>query len=422
MTSTAPVRLGQLAVGRLGLGTMSLTGPGVWGAPEDADEARGVLRRAVELGIDFFDTADSYGPAAAETLVADALHPYDGPRRRDEGGPYTAGAGALEQGRAPRVPPSSLPREPRAPARRADRPLPATRGRSRGTDRGVGRSALRASLRREDPSCRRVQRRRGAARAGRSQSSRSSPCRTASRSPTAPRATCSTSASATGSRSSRGRRSRRARSRAPNRRSTRSRARTTRRPARSRSPGSSPVSRHAADSGNILGGAPRGKPCGERRAPYSRRPRCPRAAVLHAADSTRTRRRGTPPEKVGAALSDWQVETVRHSEELEALREPWGRLQGRHFPTDPDAFRTILNHQSEVVRPHVLLLVRGGVPQTLLLGRLDDMRLNTKVGYKKVYAPRLRALTVVNEGVLGDDSEDVCRLLFGHASWLPRGG
>ena len=78
MTSTAPVRLGQLAVGRLGLGTMSLTGPGVWGAPEDADEARRVLRRAVELGIDFFDTADSYGPAAAETLVADALHPYDG--------------------------------------------------------------------------------------------------------------------------------------------------------------------------------------------------------------------------------------------------------------------------------------------------------------------------------------------------------
>jgi pyridoxine 4-dehydrogenase len=78
VTSTAPVRLGQLAVGRLGLGTMSLTGPGVWGAPEDAGEARRVLRRAVELGIDFFDTADSYGPAAAETLVADALHPYEG--------------------------------------------------------------------------------------------------------------------------------------------------------------------------------------------------------------------------------------------------------------------------------------------------------------------------------------------------------
>jgi aryl-alcohol dehydrogenase-like predicted oxidoreductase len=57
---------------------MSLTGPGVWGMPKDSDEAVRVLRRAVELGIDFFDTADSYGPAAAETLVAEALHPYDG--------------------------------------------------------------------------------------------------------------------------------------------------------------------------------------------------------------------------------------------------------------------------------------------------------------------------------------------------------
>jgi len=72
------VTLGELNVSRLGLGTMSLTGPGVWGTPEDANEARRVLRRAVELGIDFFDTADSYGPATVETLVADALHPYGG--------------------------------------------------------------------------------------------------------------------------------------------------------------------------------------------------------------------------------------------------------------------------------------------------------------------------------------------------------
>ena len=78
MTDTAHVKLGDLVVGRVGLGTMSLTGRGVWGPPSDVDEARGLLRRAVELGIDFFDTADSYGPAAAETLVADALHPFDG--------------------------------------------------------------------------------------------------------------------------------------------------------------------------------------------------------------------------------------------------------------------------------------------------------------------------------------------------------
>ncbi len=70
--------LGELVVRRLGFGTMSLTGPGVWGAPRDTGVARRVLRRAVELGADFLDTADSYGPNVVEELVADALHPYDG--------------------------------------------------------------------------------------------------------------------------------------------------------------------------------------------------------------------------------------------------------------------------------------------------------------------------------------------------------
>jgi pyridoxine 4-dehydrogenase len=72
------VRVGELSVHRLGYGTMSLTGPGVWGAPSDPQAASRVLRRAVELGQDFVDTADSYGPEVAEELVAAALHPYDG--------------------------------------------------------------------------------------------------------------------------------------------------------------------------------------------------------------------------------------------------------------------------------------------------------------------------------------------------------
>jgi pyridoxine 4-dehydrogenase len=67
---------GDLPVVRLGYGTMQLTGDGVWGPPEDRDEAIAVLRRAVELGITFFDTADSYGPVVAEELLAEALHPY----------------------------------------------------------------------------------------------------------------------------------------------------------------------------------------------------------------------------------------------------------------------------------------------------------------------------------------------------------
>jgi aryl-alcohol dehydrogenase-like predicted oxidoreductase len=69
-------RIGELTVCRLGFGAMGLTGPGVWGPPASRDEARRVLRRAVELGIDFIDTADSYGPEVSEVLIAEALHPY----------------------------------------------------------------------------------------------------------------------------------------------------------------------------------------------------------------------------------------------------------------------------------------------------------------------------------------------------------
>ncbi|MFE6488910.1 aldo/keto reductase [Streptomyces sp. NPDC057757] len=67
---------GDLEINRLGYGTMQLTGPGVWGPPKDRDEAIRVLRRAVELGVNFFDTADSYGPDVAEPLLREALHPY----------------------------------------------------------------------------------------------------------------------------------------------------------------------------------------------------------------------------------------------------------------------------------------------------------------------------------------------------------
>lgn len=69
---------GDLRVHRLGFGAMQLTGPRVWGPPADPAAARAVARRAVELGIDFIDTADSYGPGVNEELLAEALHPYPG--------------------------------------------------------------------------------------------------------------------------------------------------------------------------------------------------------------------------------------------------------------------------------------------------------------------------------------------------------
>jgi pyridoxine 4-dehydrogenase len=67
---------GDLTVNRLGFGAMRVTGSGIWGDPPDRDEAKAVLRRAVELGVNFIDTADSYGPAVSEELIAEALHPY----------------------------------------------------------------------------------------------------------------------------------------------------------------------------------------------------------------------------------------------------------------------------------------------------------------------------------------------------------
>jgi len=67
---------GDLPVHRLGFGAMRITGKGIWGPPKDPDEAIRVLRRCIELGIDFIDTADSYGPEVSEELIAKALHPY----------------------------------------------------------------------------------------------------------------------------------------------------------------------------------------------------------------------------------------------------------------------------------------------------------------------------------------------------------
>ncbi len=67
---------GDVTVNRLGYGAMQITGPGVWGDPKDPAEAVRVLRRAIELGVTFIDTADSYGPFVSELLIREALHPY----------------------------------------------------------------------------------------------------------------------------------------------------------------------------------------------------------------------------------------------------------------------------------------------------------------------------------------------------------
>ena len=85
MTSQPVLASGEFTIGtgtnaftvhRMGFGAMQITGPGIWGPPADHDGAIAVLRRAVELGVDFIDTADSYGPYVSEDLICEALHPY----------------------------------------------------------------------------------------------------------------------------------------------------------------------------------------------------------------------------------------------------------------------------------------------------------------------------------------------------------
>jgi pyridoxine 4-dehydrogenase len=77
MTTSRTIDLGgDLTVNRMGFGAMRITGDGIWGEPKDREQAKAVLRRAVELGVNFIDTADSYGPDVSENLIAEALYPY----------------------------------------------------------------------------------------------------------------------------------------------------------------------------------------------------------------------------------------------------------------------------------------------------------------------------------------------------------
>jgi pyridoxine 4-dehydrogenase len=90
---------GDLQVSRLGFGAMRIVGPGVWGPPPDHEAALSVLRRATELGVDFIDTADAYGPHISEELICEALHPYRGVS-------VATKAGLLRPGPAASVPPA----------------------------------------------------------------------------------------------------------------------------------------------------------------------------------------------------------------------------------------------------------------------------------------------------------------------------
>ena len=111
-------------------------------------------------------------------------------------------------------------------------------------------------------------------------------------------------------------------------------------------------------------------------------------------------------------MSDWHVETVRDLEELGAIREAWNRVGPREATADPDHFELVLRHRPEAIRPHVVCLFRGDEPVALAVGRIEDVELPARIGYRTIVSPRLRVLTVVQGGVLGDASEAVARELL----------
>ena len=107
---------------------------------------------------------------------------------------------------------------------------------------------------------------------------------------------------------------------------------------------------------------------------------------------------------------------------MAGLRDAWQAFDSNVMTTDPEHFLTVLEHRPEAVRPHVVHLTRDGRSSALLVGRIEDIELPARIGYRKVLAPRLRALTVVPGGYLGDtDDSTAARCLSELQGALDRG-
>jgi Acetyltransferase (GNAT) domain len=96
------------------------------------------------------------------------------------------------------------------------------------------------------------------------------------------------------------------------------------------------------------------------------------------------------------------IRVVRDAAGLASIREPWLRMQGDRISSDPDFFLASAEADPTIVRPHVVVLERGGVAEAMLVGRVERLRLPSRLGYRTVYAPEVRSLTVVYGGILGD--------------------
>ncbi len=142
---------GDLSVNRLGFGAMRLTGQGIWGWPPDRENAKKVLRRAVDLGVNLIDTADAYGPETDELLIAEAAPSLsERTGHRDQGRADSTGPGQLGAKLSTGVFVTMRRQKPQAIETRPDRCLSVAHRRSQGADRGIGRRAESRAGRRKD--------------------------------------------------------------------------------------------------------------------------------------------------------------------------------------------------------------------------------------------------------------------------------
>ena len=144
---------GGIKINRLGFGAMRITGQGIWGPPADRAEALRTLKRVPELGIDFIDTADSYGPDVSEQLIREALHPYNGIVVATKAGFQRPSPGVWEMDGRARALARAGDQELQETRRRADRSLAIAPHRSQSAAQGAVRRDKITDRRRHHPAC-----------------------------------------------------------------------------------------------------------------------------------------------------------------------------------------------------------------------------------------------------------------------------
>jgi CelD/BcsL family acetyltransferase involved in cellulose biosynthesis len=107
-----------------------------------------------------------------------------------------------------------------------------------------------------------------------------------------------------------------------------------------------------------------------------------------------------------------KLTVVRDPDELDTIRDAWLALAPDSVTADPDYYRAVLVGDPKILRPHVVLLERDGAPEAMAVGRLEEIELSYRLGYRTIYKPRVRSLTVVVGGVLGDPDEEQFLLLL----------